>query len=221
MIYADIIFFAVIAAFLFIKLRGAFGQEDGTEDRIREKMNRLQQAVKQAETRHNNATARDAEIVDITPLETDDIDDKLQEKIAKIQAIDGSFTLPNFMGGANMAFEMILNAYSDADRDTLKNLLSTDIYTMFDEALTEGENTEKREHITLISINHSVVEKIVLRGNKAKITVRFDSEQIRVLKNANGDVVDGTASNIDLLDDEWTFERDLRAANPNWTVIDT
>jgi predicted lipid-binding transport protein (Tim44 family) len=60
-----------------------------------------------------------------------------------------------------------------------------------------------------------------MSGSRARLTVRFESDQINVTRNTAGDVVDGDPSRIDQVVDLWTFERDTRSRDPNWQLVET
>ena len=116
---------------------------------------------------------------------------------------------------------MVIEAFNEADRDTLRMLLSKEIYQQFDAALTAQEEKGQKEHTTLVAILESRITDAALNGNKARITVELTSEQIRLLRDDDGAIVEGDASIQEAVDDEWVFERNLAAADPAWKVIET
>lgn len=221
--YADIIFLAAIAVFIFYKLNSSFGKKDGTEERLKEKLERMaeEQQQKTASNKeketvvHAKKPRRNAEP---EPLITDS---KMRIQIDKIKATDPNFTLSSFMGGAKAAFEMILEAYSHEERDVLKDLLSDDVFAAFDKEITAREKKGLDMDVTLIAMLSAELTGASVRANKAKLTVDFKTEQARIIKDTEGNIIEGNLSDIEVVEDSWVFERNLKSSNPNWMVVDT
>ena len=212
--YFDIIVFALLAGFIFYKLRSVLGKEDGTEQKIVEL--RAQQSA--AAMAHRDVSGEEQE-------EADDLSllqkESLKSQLAAIHKIDTQFLLQDFVTGAKAAFEMALKAYSERDKHTLRSLLSKDVFAAFEQNIEEQEAEKRFQSITLISILSAEVTDIAVERNIASITVAFTSEEIRVVKDAEGEIVEGDAEDVDVMTDSWTFERNLRSSDPNWTITAT
>jgi predicted lipid-binding transport protein (Tim44 family) len=116
---------------------------------------------------------------------------------------------------------MIVTAYAEGDRRTLKNLLSRDVYEGFETAIkdreTKGETAESR----FVSIEKSDITAADLRAHTAHVTVRFVSQLVSVTRDREGNVVDGSPEKVTDVTDVWTFARDLSSRDPNWKLVAT
>lgn len=219
--YADILFFAIVAGFILYRLYTVLGRHDGQSpvgsDSLRNGAASNVQPIRPAAKEHKPSPA--AVIIEQEDVSLDDA--KLMQRVTKIKSIDPNFRLQDFMQGAVAAYEMVLKAFSEKDRDMLRTLLSSKIYGDFDAAVKQLEDEKLTEEITLIAINSHEVSDVSVRGNKAQIEVSFASEQVRLVRDAEGNIEDGDASEVETVEDSWVFEKDLRSPNPNWLVVET
>lgn len=161
------------------------------------------------------------QVEDDAPLLADIDDPDVSKGLADIKAVDSGFNVREFIGGAKMAFEMIVEAYANGDKAQLRGLLSKEIYEEFAKAIDDAEASETREESTLISIESADITRAALNGKMAEVTVTFVSEQITVERDKAGEIVSGDPSASVLVTDEWTFSREARSQNPNWTLVST
>lgn len=146
-------------------------------------------------------------------------DKKLQDKIKEIKDKFPDFSAGHFVFGAQAAFEMVLEAFSTGDKDTLKGLLAKELYQDFEKEIDKRAKSGKQSCATLVAINASDIKKVSFDKNVADITVSFKSEQINVVKDKEGKIVGGNASAVDEVQDSWTFRRNMASSNPNWTIV--
>lgn len=216
--YGDIIVIGAIAAFILLRYRAMLGEPRGRDEHdIRagaqpapEESKVIQLPITLARTQAE-------------PKE-DDFAEKygsLAETFVKMRAIDREFTPDEFLTGARMAYEMLLNAYSKRDRDTLKMLLSEQMYKSFDLSLTDAEKEKRFTDTTLLSINEATIRKAKLVGTLATLTVDFVSEQIHLIRDESGAIIEGDASARHVVEDEWVLTRDMKSSSPNWTIVET
>jgi predicted lipid-binding transport protein (Tim44 family) len=144
-----------------------------------------------------------------------------EEGLTQITLSDPNFSVEDFLGGAGKAFEMIVIAYAEHDTDTLKPLLSDEVYSNFAAAVQDREDREERMETELIVIKPIKLESVSVDGRTAKIAARFESEQVNIIKDADGQIVDGDPEHIESVTDIWTFERNLANSDPNWLLIAT
>lgn len=161
------------------------------------------------------------QVEDDAPLLADIDDPDVSKGLADVKAADPGFNVREFLGGAKMAFEMILEAYNDGDRQQLRGLLSKEIYADFEAAMDEREKRGTFEESTLVSIESADITRAAMKGKTAEITVTFVTEQITVERDQEGNIVSGDPSAPELVTDEWTFSRETRSNNPNWTLTGT
>lgn len=139
----------------------------------------------------------------------------------EIARIEPSFDAHTFVEGARAAYEMIVTAFAHGDRETLKNLLSRDVYEGFEKAIGERERKGERAEATFVSIDGADITAVEVRNRVAQVTVRFLSKLITATRNAAGEVVEGSADAIVDVTDIWTFARTLGTRDPNWQLVAT
>jgi len=138
-----------------------------------------------------------------------------------IVAEDPTFDLKHFLAGARAAYEMIVTAYAEGDRRSLKNLLSRDVYEGFDAAIREREAKGETAESRFVSIDKSDITAADLKGRTVQITVRFVSQLVSLTRDRNGAVIDGSPDKVTDVTDVWTFARDLSSRDPNWKLVAT
>ena len=140
------------------------------------------------------------------------------DEIAKVEP---GFDARGFIEGAKMAYEMIVTAFAQGDRKTLKNLLSRDVYEGFDRAIGEREKRGEKAETTFVSIDRADLVGVEVRNRVAQVTIRFLSKLITVTRDAQGNVVDGSPEAVVDVTDVWTFARTLGTRDPNWQLVAT
>jgi predicted lipid-binding transport protein (Tim44 family) len=138
-----------------------------------------------------------------------------------IAAADAGFDAKQFIAGARGAYEMIVTAYAEGDRRSLKNLLSRDVYDGFDGAITEREKHGQTVESRFVSLDGADITAAELRGRTAQVTVRFRSKLITATRDKDGNVIDGSAERVTDITDVWTFARDVSSRDPNWKLVAT
>lgn len=145
----------------------------------------------------------------------------MEAGLVQIKMADPSFSVSRFGEGAAKAFEMIVAAFARGDTDTLKPLLSPEVYSQFASAIQEREDRGETMETELVVLKPPKVESIGVEGTRATIDVRFQSEQVNVIKNKAGEIIDGDREHVDSVTDVWSFSRDLSSRDPNWVLIAT
>lgn len=223
--FFDIIILAMIAGFLVLRLRRVLGRRDGHfPDPFQDHDKRQMDQNADQDGDDNVVRLPDRSTDTGAPLDEPamaDVNDPLSAGITQIRVADPSFDPREFVEGSKIAFEMVLNAFSAGDRKTLKNLLSPDVFANFDEAITEREKAGEKLEDTLVGIRNAQIVEAAMDGRNAVVTVKFVSEQISSLKDAEGHVLEGNPNEVIDVTDIWTFTRDTRSGDPNWTLIGT
>ena len=141
--------------------------------------------------------------------------------VAAIRAADPSFEPIGFSGGARAAFTTIVEAFAKGDTAALRPLLDGPTFSSFESAIRGRIERKEKAETTLIGFEASDVAAAELQGTNASVTVRFVSEQINVLRNADGQIIDGNPNEVQKVIDLWTFRRDTKSSDPNWLLIKT
>ncbi|WP_207485361.1 Tim44/TimA family putative adaptor protein [Arenibaculum pallidiluteum] len=217
----DVVIFGMIAVFLVYRLRSVLGRRHGEE---RQRPNPFAAPPKTAvpESRDNvvplPGRPRPASA---EPGAAADEPQSLAASIAAVRAADPTFDEKTFLEGARAAFGMIVGAFAEGDTATLRPLLSDEVYGNFAAAIRERQARRETLETRIVAIDDTDLAEAALDGRTALITVRFVSHQINVTRDAQGAVVDGDAERPVEVVDIWTFARDTRSRDPNWTLVET
>jgi predicted lipid-binding transport protein (Tim44 family) len=138
-----------------------------------------------------------------------------------IAASDPNFAIKPFVDGAKAAYEMVVTAFAEGNRDVLRNLLAPSVFESFAGALAEREKRDEKITTTFVSIDKVVIEEAALRAKTAEIKIHFTSQMITATRDPSGKVIDGSADRVVQVDDIWTFVRDTSSRDPNWKLAAT
>lgn len=207
----DIIFFAAIAVFVGLKLYNTLGNKDFEPTQVA--------------TNPGGVKVVDASYIEIKPSEDANLDEtfgkKLADKLREVMKHDPSFRIDSFLSGATKAFEIIVKAFSAGDKYAMKPLLHKDVYDNFANIIDERANSENVHETTLLAIISSTVKDIFLSKKYARIAVQIISEQVNLVRDKQGKIIEGNPSHVDKVAEIWTFGRDLSSHNPNWELLET
>ncbi|MBU4435171.1 MAG: TIM44-related membrane protein TimA [Alphaproteobacteria bacterium] len=134
--------------------------------------------------------------------------------VAALRARQPDFDTGHFLSGARQAYEMIVKAFAAGDRETLKPLLATEIMANFETAIAEREAEGRTEVIEIPTPPRVDLETVTVVGDTARASVRILAEVRARSTSAAGEAVDDRRTA-----ELWTFERDLKSANPNWALV--
>jgi predicted lipid-binding transport protein (Tim44 family) len=138
-----------------------------------------------------------------------------------IVAADPSFTPESFLSGAKSAYEAIVVAFAAGDRNTLANLLATDVLDNFSRAISDRQSRQETMQTSIVSVDSAKIEEARLIGGAAQVAVRFASKLISSTRDKAGAVIEGSADTVAEHLDLWTFAREVASRNPNWRLIAT
>ena len=116
---------------------------------------------------------------------------------------------------------MIVMAYADGDRRTLKNLLSREVFDGFVAAIADRESRSEKIQSSFVGIDKADIVNAEMKGSEAHVTLRIVSELISATRNSAGEVIDGDPETVAEVKDVWTFARDTRSRDPNWKLVAT
>lgn len=216
--FLEIVIFAGIAAFLVFRLRSVLGRRTGNE---RQPYDPYSRPAPEAADNNGDNTVVSLPDRSAAREEPVDPDDPVAVGLAKIRSADSSFDKDQFVEGARAAFDMIVASYAAGDRETLRPLLSDEVYENFAGAIVERADKGNTMETTLVGIRSADIIEATMDGRVAFVTVKFVSEQIEVERDAGGTVIAGDPSRVATVTDIWTFARNTRSRNPNWTLVAT
>lgn len=220
----EIVILAMIALFLVWKLGSVLGRRTGHE--------RPQDSIMGAEKheRRANGAAENDKVVplpgrqgpeSVTDIPAPKVEPGTSQGVTQIRIADPSFEPNSFAKGAGTAFGMIVTAFAEGDTATLRPLLSDDLYDEFSEAIRARINEGDTLDNTIEAIKSAEIVDARMEGRTAFVTVKFVSSQINVTRDADGEVTDGDPETATDVTDLWTFARNTRATDPNWTLVET
>lgn len=134
--------------------------------------------------------------------------------LAALRARQADFDIGQFLSGARQAYEMIVKAFAAGDRETLRPLLSSDVMANFEAAIAAREAQNRVEKAEFLVAPRTDLDSITVEGDVAKAVVRILAEIRTRSTGAEGEAVDDRRTA-----DLWTFQRDLKSKNPNWTLV--
>jgi predicted lipid-binding transport protein (Tim44 family) len=145
----------------------------------------------------------------------------LHEALKGVTAADRSFDPEQFLSGARAAYEMVVTAFADGDRRTLKQLLGREVYDGFVKAIGDREQRQETIEFKFVGIDKAEITGAGVKGNALQVTVRFLSKLVSATHDKDGKVIDGDPTHVGDVTDIWTFEREANARDPNWKLVAT
>jgi predicted lipid-binding transport protein (Tim44 family) len=225
------LFFLIVAALVFMNLRNVLGKRTGHEKQPNDAYSPKESP---RETERPATVNEDGKVITLSRRSGaepenryQDIDDfaapgsPLNTELRKIVDVDASFNPKQFVEGARAAYEMIVTAFAEGDRKTLRSLLSNEVYEGFNAAITQREKAEETVKFTFVGIERAEMVDAGLDGTEVSITVRILCQLISATYDKAGALVDGNAENVTEVNDRWTYLRDTRSRDPNWKLVST
>lgn len=232
------IIFLALAVFIFARLRSVLGQRTGRERPPYDPYS-ARDAAKAPATRDKVVPLPGRSSTDATPrADTDGVHAPVNGSAERwagiaeagspvaagldaIVGADRDFDARHFLTGARGAYEMIVTAFADGDRRTLRNLLARDVFDGFAVAIADRESRGETMESRFVSIDKADIIGAEVKGKSAQITIRFVSQLISVTRDKTGEVIEGSADRVTDVTDVWTFARDAGSRDPNWKLIAT
>jgi predicted lipid-binding transport protein (Tim44 family) len=221
------IIFLIIAVVIFMRLGSVLGRRTGNEP------SPYDSPVKspQPSARNDNVVALPPRERSAAPQAGSDTFETLarhaapgtplHDGLVAITRASPDFDPAHFIAGAKAAYEMIVTAFAQGDRATLKNLLAPDVYEGFVAAIAEREKKGEKAEQTFVGIEEAKIVGAELDGRTARVSLRFLAEIITCVRDKDGAVIDGDPTEVQTIRDAWTFARDVTARDPNWKLVAT
>jgi predicted lipid-binding transport protein (Tim44 family) len=147
--------------------------------------------------------------------------DPVARGLLDVKLADKTFESEHFLAGAKSAYEMILTAFAAGDRAALRPLLSDEVYGAFDSVIRSREERNEKVAFTFVGYKDAKIVQASLKGRMAEVTTAFGAQFISATSDKNGNVVEGDTKTVREVTDVWTFAREVRARDPNWTLVAT
>ncbi len=188
--YIDIILLAMIAGFIFLRLRGILGKRTGFGGKAPSQLKEVLKTVKQEQLKKVS----------------DKFDDEAQMEFLKGAKIAYETVITDFSDNDNKI-------------TTSKPLLNDEIYNQFNQALKERSSRGHFAEITFIGVNSAKIKEHKKIGKILNVTVDFIAEIITCIRDKDKKIVSGDPEKIKKIYDTWVFSRDTTSKNPNWQLV--
>ncbi|MBD1135908.1 Tim44 domain-containing protein [Pelagibacterales bacterium SAG-MED47] len=189
--YIDIILLAMIAGFIFLRLRGILGKRTGFEGKAPPQ---FEEILKNIDPKVKNK-------------QKEKFDEIAQKEFLRGAKIAYETIITDFSDDDNKLIKS-------------KPLLSKKIHDQFDQALKERNKRGHFAEITFIGFNSAIIKEHKINDSLLKVTVDFVAEIITCIKDKDKKIISGDPEKIKKIYDTWVFSRDTRSNNPNWLLVD-
>jgi predicted lipid-binding transport protein (Tim44 family) len=212
-----ILLIAMVAGVILFRLYTVLGRRTGNERESRERLRRI----------GGDAPSTGDNVVALPDRSSAAVEkqapagDPSARGLLDIKLADRSFETEHFLEGARQAYQMIVVAFAARDRATLRPLLSDEVYSAFDKVMREREERNETVTYSFVAFHNVRIAHAELKGRTAEITVEFDAQFTSATTDGQGALIEGDAKAVRDVADIWSFSRDTRASDPNWTLIAT
>ena len=191
--FLDIILLAMLAGFIFLRLRNILGRKTGHQEKpINKYFPKGLEVMKDIE---NNEAIKTGNI---------------NENVKK-----------HFLEGAKIAYEQIITSFAKGDKKLLKSLLAKEMFSRFSEVIDERKNKQLKSETTFIGFKSIKILEFKKIENIYKVTVNFVSEIITCVKDKNNQTIEGNPDTIKTVNDVWRFAKNMWSQDPTWYLVDT
>lgn len=199
-----------VTAFILFRLFSVLGTRTGHEQR--HDLETLRRKSSSADRRAGADPAGSAAEPAPTPVSTN---------ARRLREADPHFDEAAFLSGARAAYEMIVEAFASGDLRSIRAYLSESVYDAFKRAVIAREEAERATELKFVGVDHAAIVDSDYDDQWMTATTEFASNQVRVTRDKDGNVVEGDANRIDLVKDRWTFSRKRASSDPNWILVAT
>lgn len=133
---------------------------------------------------------------------------------------DPNFSKRDFIEGARTAYPMILEAFADGDRDTLKNLLTNDVYEIYNDAISARDDAGQKQVTDLGRLVDAMLVGCDVEKNTAFISVEYEADIASAVLDNDGETIAGDPDMLARVKEIWTFEKSLKSSDPTWRLSD-
>lgn len=208
----------MIAVFLGLRLYSVLGrraehEEESVPQRFESPENQSGGVQGQSQGATPVVAARPSQLEGVMPA--------VERGVREIASADNRFDLTAFLDGARGAYEMILEAFWNGDKETLRDLCDDDVYEGFSGAIDAREEAGETLDNSLIRVEETRVHSASMDGRTARISVLFIADIAAVTRDKDGNVVAGSLDDAIESRDVWTFSRNTASKDPNWILDET
>lgn len=219
--FLDIVFLGIVVLLLINRLRSVLGTRPSADNSVKSEIRQSENVVDISEFRTLESATGSKMEQDIAASTEFEEDAEIVQNLKKVKERFPSFDLVDFMQKAPRAFEYIALAFANGDKESLKPLLSDNIYKSFEKAIDERKERNETAEFSLIGFKSIKLTAAEMFGNEVELTVEFETEQTNIIKNAEGEVIIGDPTYIETVTDIWTLKKNMRSSDPVWILTAT
>jgi predicted lipid-binding transport protein (Tim44 family) len=204
---------AGIAIFLILRLRNVLGTRDGHEEPRQPTASVTSRNRPELEVIEGGP---DRDILDHVPAGSEAF-----EALSKMKRAEPSFGVSDFLSGARGAYEMILMGFERGDLDEIRVFLSDEIAENFDDVIAARAQQGLTVEAEFVGVRELTLSSATFEDSTslAEVTVRYTGELTYVVRNSNGEIIEGSETQIKRQKDVWTYSRQMGADDPNWHLV--
>lgn len=211
--YLDIIFLVFVVAAIFYRLYNILGTEPEKDKKV---------ILISKDDLKSGKLPLPTEITEKIKNLANLVEKEEQTGICQTLCQIPNFNYHDFCSKASKVFEMILNAFACQDESTLKMLTGKKLFSNFKKIIDKRKEEGICAETDLIKIEQIDIESAEInKDGIAQIVVKFVSEQINLLKNADGEIIEGDENFVQKITDMWTFEKDINSTSKTWLLVST
>lgn len=213
----EIVILAMIAAFLGLRLYSVLGRRaEHEEESVPQRFDAGDNPGAHSPESRNPVAAPPQRVIEL-----EGVMPAVERGIRDIANADRNFDTAQFMEGAKAAYEVVLEAFWNGDRDTLRDLCDDDVLEGFLAAIDAREEAGETLENKLIRIEETRIHSASLDQRTARIAILFVADIAAVTRDKDGNVIAGSLDDAIESRDVWTFSRNVGSSDPNWVLDET
>ncbi|WP_341808330.1 Tim44/TimA family putative adaptor protein [Wolbachia endosymbiont (group E) of Neria commutata] len=201
----ELIIYALLAAFIFSRLYNSLGKSTNLS------LKKLTSVLDVSRNREDDNVLENIQDYIESPDEN-----SIKATYEQILKKNKDFSISHFIKGSSIAFELIIKYFNEGNLTQLKSLLDKDLYSNFAEKI---KNRKELYESVIVSILTQKITEIKLIKNVVFISVYFLSEQINFVKDSSGNIISGSSSTINKVEDIWQFKKNINSSDLSWLLV--
>jgi predicted lipid-binding transport protein (Tim44 family) len=203
----ELVIYTLLAAFIFSRLYNSLGRSTNLS------LKKLTSALDVSHSKEDDVLEKIEDYIDGTD------ENSINATYEQILKKNKDFSISHFMKGSSIAFELIIKYFNQGNLAQLKPLLDKDLCSNFVGKIEHRKKVGEKHESVIVSIASQKITEIKLIKNVVFIAVYFLSEQINFVKDSSDNIVSGSTSTINKIEDVWQFKKNINSSDPNWLLV--
>ncbi|CAK8162847.1 putative Tim44/TimA family adaptor protein [Candidatus Xenohaliotis californiensis] len=219
----EVVFYAVIAIAIFVRLHNILGKVGSggrvSASRANAKSTRMDNVIDTESEQYVDEDDSEQMTADISKVILDSAVSGVEDSIKRLATEDSSFKVLDFIAKVEIAYEMIINAFTKGDLDTIRPLVDSIVMSKFQDMINERKVRNEIQETTIVAINECKISNVIFFGRIVSIKLQIKSDQLITIKDNDGNIKYGDINKVQKIEDKFTFSRKINSSNPIWTLI--